>query len=106
MRYLKRRSVAAFLGEMCFDWLWRLFLGVVRISDSMAVRDARWKLIQTYEPNNSRRVAFTELYDLQHDPDEMRNLTDNPEHAPRIDRMIQLITEHDRKIRRSGEENR
>ena len=65
----------------------------------MAVRDARWKLIRTYDLHDPQRVAFTELYDLQSDPNEMRNLADEPPHAERVARMAERIAEHDRAIR-------
>ncbi len=64
----------------------------------MAVRDARWKLIRTYDPEDPQRVAFTELYDLQDDPNEMRNLANEPEHASRVAQMVKCIVEHRRTI--------
>lgn len=64
----------------------------------MAVRDARWKLIRTYDPHAPQRVTFTELYDLESDPAETRNLADKPALADRVARMAQRIAEHDRTV--------
>ena len=44
-----------------------------------AVRDERWKLI-VYP-----KIAKRELFDLASDPDEMKNLADDPAQAPRIE---------------------
>jgi hypothetical protein len=66
----------------------------------MAVRDIRWKLIRTYELDNRQHVAFTELYDLVHDPHEMQNLADLPVHAQRVAGMVQRIAEHGRTVGR------
>lgn len=41
------------------------------------VRTERWKLVRYYEPH----VDAWELFDLEHDPDELRNLAGEPEHA-------------------------
>lgn len=45
-------------------------------------RDERWKLI-VYPPINHR-----ELFDLQNDPEEMKNLAADPGHAATVDRLL------------------
>ena len=50
-----------------------------------AVRDERYKLIRYPQVN------VTQLFDLQEDPDEMRNLADRPEQAERIVTLIERL---------------
>ncbi len=52
-----------------------------------AIRDARWKLIRY------PRIDKTQLFDLQIDPDETRNLADNPAHGERIGRMMSELAD-------------
>lgn len=52
-----------------------------------AIRDDRWKLIRYPE------VDVTQLFDLQHDPDEMHNLADRPEQKNRVARMLARLVE-------------
>jgi arylsulfatase A-like enzyme len=47
-----------------------------------AVRDKRWKLIRY--PS----VDVTQLFDLETDPDETRDLAGDPQHAARVERML------------------
>jgi len=48
--------------------------------------DARWKLV-LYSP-----VSYGELYDLQSDPDQLRNLWDHPDFATvRAERCLALL---------------
>ncbi|MEW6303131.1 MAG: sulfatase-like hydrolase/transferase [Verrucomicrobiota bacterium] len=47
-----------------------------------AIRDDRWKLIRFPQINKSL------LFDLQNDPQELKNLADDPAHSQRIDRML------------------
>jgi arylsulfatase A-like enzyme len=50
-----------------------------------AVRDARWKLIRYPE------VDVTQLFDLQADPDETRNLADDPAQRDRVADLLQRL---------------
>jgi arylsulfatase A-like enzyme len=63
---------------------------VPRIRDSVflpysklmrSVRDDRWKLI--FYP----QINYRQLFDLEHDPDEMHNLADDPSYAGQIERL-------------------
>lgn len=65
-----------------------------------AVRTDRWKLIRTYAPDNISQVTFTELYDLENDPDEMHNLAGSPDHADRIRELLTYITKHRETVQR------
>ncbi len=49
-----------------------------------AVRDSRYKLIEYSVPKQQR---VTQLFDLQEDPEETRNLADDPAHAATLARM-------------------
>ncbi len=50
-----------------------------------AVRDDRWHLI-AYP-----RINKTQLFDLQNDPDESKDLSADPAHAPDLNRMLALL---------------
>ena len=51
-----------------------------------AIRDDRWKLIRY------PLVNVTQLFDLQTDPHELKNLADQPEHAAKVVEMTALLT--------------
>jgi len=51
-----------------------------------AFRDERWKLIRYPQVN------VTQLFDLQTDPDEMRDLSSDPAHADRTSRMLSALS--------------
>ena len=57
-----------------------LFLSYLSIQ--RAIRDERWKLIRYPQVN------VTQLFDLQADPDEMRNLAADPAHRERVQTML------------------
>lgn len=56
--------------------------GAYRESQRM-IRDARWKLLE-YRAGESRH---TQLFDLSNDPDELRNLAEDPQSAPHLVRL-------------------
>jgi len=51
------------------------------------VRDDRWKLISY----NASGVRNTQLFDLSQDPDELRNLAEDPSHADQRQRLEKLL---------------
>ena len=57
-----------------------------------AWRDDRWKLIRYPQVN------VTQLFDLQSDPDEMKNLADLPAHKPRVEQLLAKLKESQAKF--------
>jgi len=57
-----------------------------------AVRDARWKLIRYPQINQ------TQLFDLRRDPDEIHNLANDPGQAKRIDHLMAVLGEWQKKL--------
>ena len=57
-----------------------------------AYRDDRWKLIRYPHINQ------TQLFDLQHDPDEVHNLADETEQSQRIERMLAAMADWQREL--------
>jgi choline-sulfatase len=89
----------------------RVFVEYAENEEAM-VRTARWKLIygtgkrerqdgyQTGKPLPGRTVR---LYDLENDPEEMKNLAGLPQHAQRVAEMIQELAEHLKRTARQPE---
>jgi arylsulfatase A-like enzyme len=63
------------------------YIGIQR-----AVRDERWKLI-CYP-----KISYMQLFDLQTDPDEKNNLSDRPECAPHVQRLLTLMKQWQTKV--------
>ncbi len=55
----------------------------------VAVRDDRWKYIQTFDLKEQKRLVFEELYDLKSDPAELKNLAQSS--VAERDRMRALL---------------
>ena len=53
----------------------------------MALCTRRYKLIQTYDLDESVKVVFEELYDLRQDSQEIKNLTDDPDYSTILERL-------------------
>ncbi len=66
------------------DWL----LGAYRDCQRM-VRDDRWKLMAY----NAGGVKKTQLFDLANDPDELKNLADDPQYAAERSRLEKLLAQ-------------
>jgi len=56
------------------------------------VRDERWKLI-AYP-----RIGYLQLFDLQSDPHETRNVIGRPENAPHVARLLNLMKSWQAKV--------
>lgn len=72
--------VGAMRGKGSRETLFTAFMKFQR-----AVRDERWKLIVYPQINK------TQLFDLQNDPNEMKDLSAAPEHAKDLERMMALL---------------
>jgi arylsulfatase A-like enzyme len=67
-----------------------VFLPYIQIQ--RAVRDERWKLIRY------PKLGFSQLFDLQTDPDEMRSVYDDPAHAAHITRLTAAMKTWQQKV--------
>ena len=65
----------------------------------LAVRTAKWKYIRTYVSNDRSRIAFEELYDLEEDGDERRNVASEKKYAAVVRRLSAKLKEHANAIR-------
>jgi choline-sulfatase len=72
-------------------------------NEEAMVRTDRWKLIYSsgkrlrrdgYAVGQPTGVPFVQLFDLENDPDELRNLADQPEHAERVAKLTRELSDH------------
>lgn len=79
-------------GRLDFEFQKRVGIKGIRHPDAKMVRTRRWKF--NYYPE-----GYAELYDLQNDPHEMKNLADDPTHREVIfemkDRLLHWLTTAD-----------
>lgn len=79
-------------GRLDFEFQKRVGIKGVRHPDAKMVRTRRWKF--NYYPE-----GYAELYDLQNDPREMKNLADDPAHREVVfgmkDRLLHWLTTAD-----------
>lgn len=92
--WMQGRSWKPLLENRRTDWRedflyeWYEYPAVHCARKHRGVRTDRWKLIHFWE-----QPEEWALYDLKQDPDEMVNLIDRPEHAPRIAELKQRIVQ-------------
>jgi arylsulfatase A-like enzyme len=67
-----------------------VFLSFSKIQRS--IRDKQWKLIRY------PRINHTQLFDLKNDPDEMKNLAEEPLQAERVKKMLKQLKQWQQKI--------
>jgi arylsulfatase A-like enzyme len=70
----------------------RNMLGTAYRDVQRAIRDDRWKLIRYPQVNR------TQLFDLENDPEELRNLADEPAQAEQIVRLTKLLEDWQRSV--------
>jgi arylsulfatase A-like enzyme len=89
------------LGETPEDWrtsfLYEAPTPQLGSQPLWAVRDARWKYVETHSDNESDEV-FAELYNLQSDAIEKTNLADDPEHQATLRELAEQLIEHQRNL--------
>jgi arylsulfatase A-like enzyme len=68
------------------------------VKPHFAVRTARYKYVQTYEDETLTEVIFEELYDLQTDPTELRNLTRNSKYQKIKKKLKTIMKAHKKEI--------
>jgi len=59
----------------------------------VAVREKRWKYIRTFDLKDREKVVFEELYDLDADPHELKNVVDQPANAEAVERLKRELAE-------------
>lgn len=78
-------------------------------NEEAAVRTDRWKLVYTtgrrerqdgYATGRPLPGRTIRLFDLEHDPDEMTNLADRPEHNSLVDELTRKLADHLRRTAR------
>ncbi len=94
---MQGRSILPLLKGQTEDWPQEAFVQISEDSLGRAVRTKRWKYCVTappevspYQPSSEVYVE-SHLYDLQHDPYELRNLIETQAHQPVRDVMRQRL---------------
>ncbi len=77
------------------------FFTAHRIGPHRGIRGERYKLIEYYSEND-----YWEFFDLEEDPNELRNVYDDPKHADRIREMTRQLRETQRSYRDEDTWNR
>jgi arylsulfatase A-like enzyme len=54
--------------------------------------DGEWKLIRYYRRKNGDGVNRVQLFHIKEDPHELRDLSREPEHAERVQEMLQQLS--------------
>jgi len=108
---MQGRSLLPLLKGEKTDWrkefVYEAPAAVLGAQPLWAVRNDRWKLIRTYTAQAGENMAYDELYDLAHDPEEMYNLAKDPQHAATLRALESRLEQHRRNapmpVRRSQE---
>jgi arylsulfatase A-like enzyme len=75
------------------DFLYEATLPQLGSQPVMAVRTEKWKYIRTYETADLSILRFEELYDLETDPGEMKNVVADPRYATTRQRLAERIAQ-------------
>jgi choline-sulfatase len=88
-----------------------VFVGYAHNDEAM-VRDERWKFVYQrgkrkrddgYDPGRSLPGTTLRLFDLKNDPNEMRNLAQDPANRKRVAHYTALLADHCRRTARQPE---
>ncbi len=99
---IQGRSLMPLLEGLNHNWrtsfLYECPRSSLGVKPHFAVRTDHYKYVQTYEDETLVRVVFEELYDLQTDPTEIRNLAQNPNYKEIKKNLITKLKTHKEEI--------